>query len=130
MNNNTFDPFEYLRAIDANQTTPPPPPPPPPPLGPEAIKFWIFRRDGNIMGKIIGFGSFEHPQFGEQHTITVQLADTNELISAFLNGYLQEGMRRKDAQVGDLILIQFLGKQPGERFNRYRLEIDKNLDLF
>jgi hypothetical protein len=35
-------------------------------------------------------------------------------------------MRRQNAQVGDLILIQFLGKQLGERFNRFHLEIEKS----
>jgi hypothetical protein len=55
----------------------------------------------------------------------VNLADTNEPISAFLNGYLQEGMRRKNAQAGDLILIRFLGKQLHEKFNRFHLEIEK-----
>ncbi len=63
--------------------------------------------------------------------MTVSLANTNELISAFLNGWLQEGMRRKRAEVGDLILIQFLGKQQGERFNRFHLDIEKpNHDPF
>jgi hypothetical protein len=34
-------------------------------------------------------------------------------------------MRRQKANVGDLVLIQFLGKQAGERFNRFNLEIEK-----
>lgn len=121
MNQNNFDKFARLRTIASGQTTatvqdvdrnsP--------------VRNWNYEKDGNVMGTITGFSSFEHSQFGEQHTVIVRLADNNELISAFLNGYLQEGMRRKDAQVGDLILIQFLGKQPGERFNRFYLEIEK-----
>ena len=35
------------------------------------------------------------------------------------------GLHRKDAKVGNRILIKFFGMQPGERFNRYRLEIEK-----
>jgi hypothetical protein len=34
-------------------------------------------------------------------------------------------MSRKNAQVGDLVLIQFFGKQSGGRFNRFQLEIQK-----
>ena len=58
-------------------------------------------------------------------TIIVSLADSNELVSAFLSGWLQEGLRRQQAAVGDLILIQFFGKQEGERFNRFHLVIQK-----
>jgi len=48
---------------------------------------------------------------------------TLESFARFLT--LQEGIRRKRAEVGDLILIRFLGKQAGERFNRFHLEIEK-----
>ena len=111
---NNFDKFTRLKAIESGQTKAATEP-----------KFWNFEKDGNIIGTITGFNSFENPLYGEQHTVLVSLADSNELISAFINGYLQEGIRRKDAQVGDLILIQFLGKQPGERFNRFHLEVEK-----
>ena len=94
------------------------------------IKFWRFERDGDITGIITGFYQFEHPQFGEQHTVIVRLKDTDELISAFINCYLQEGIRRQKANVGDAIMIQFLGKQPDERFNRYYLVIKKNNTAF
>ena len=66
-----------------------------------------------------------HQTYGEQQTVIVKLADTDELVSAFLSDYLLEGLHRKDAKVGDRILIKFFGMQPGERFNRYRLEIEK-----
>jgi hypothetical protein len=114
MYENNFDPFAHLRAIESGQM----------PASTE-VRNWNFNNDGNIMGTITGFNSFEHPKYGEQHTVIVRLADTNELISAFLNGWLQEGIRRQNAQVGDLILIQFLGQQPNERFNRFNLEIQK-----
>jgi hypothetical protein len=126
MYQNNSDKFARLSAIQAGQTT--------------AIaqnlgnnnqaRNWNYKEDGNVMGTITGFDSFEHPQFGEQHTVIVRQADTNELVSAFLSGWLQEGVRRKEAQVGDLILIQFLGKQPGERFNRFHLEIEKTNTAF
>ncbi len=111
-----FDKFAKLKAIELGQA-----------MGSTAssVRFWNFERDGNVMGTITDFNSFTHSMYGEQHTVTVRLAKTDELISAFLNGWLQEGMSRKQATVGDLILIQFFGKQAGERFNRYHLEIEK-----
>jgi hypothetical protein len=118
-----FDKFAKLRAIESGQVT----------VSSTAsnVRFWNFEKDGNIMGTIIEFNSFTHQLYGEQHTVTVRLAEPDELISAFLCGWLQEGMRRKQAAVGDLILIMFFGKQAGERFNRYHLEIEKaQLDMF
>ncbi|MFI3217720.1 MAG: hypothetical protein QX189_01185 [Methylococcales bacterium] len=127
MYQNNADKFARLRTIESGQTT----------ATAQNVgnnnqaRNWNYEKDGNVMGTITGFDSFEHPQFGEQHTVIVRLADTNELVSAFLSGWLQEGMRRQNAQVGDLILIQFLGKQAGERFNRFNLEIEKpNHDPF
>lgn len=114
-NNDHSDKFARLRAIESGQ-----------PVDTPAIKFWNFEQDGNVLGTIMGFNSFHHFQFGEQYTVTVSLADTNELVSAFLSGYLQKGLSLNNAQVGDLILIQFLGRQPGERFNRFHLEIEKS----
>ena len=105
--------FAKLRAIASGQATAP------------NVRFWSFEKDGNILGTIVGFNSFMNPMYGEQHTITVRLAESNELVSAFLSNWLQEGLSRKQAAVGDLILIQFFGMQPGERFNRFNLEIEK-----
>lgn len=116
MYQNNTDKFARLHAIASGQTTVSTAP---------TARNWSYEKDGNVIGTIIDFDSFEHSQYGEQQIVIVSLADTNESISAFLNGYLQEGIRRKDAQAGDLILIQFLGKQPGERFNRLHLEIEK-----
>jgi hypothetical protein len=117
-----FDKFAKLRAIESGQATVP---------TAQNVRFWNFERDGNIMGTIIEFNSFTHQIYGEQHTVTVRLADSDELVSAFLSDWLQEGLHRKQAAVGDLILIQFLGRQAGERFNRYHLEIEKaQLDRF
>lgn len=111
------DKFSRLRDIQLNQNTHSAPG--------QNLKFWKFEQDGDILGTIVEFNSFTHPHFGEQHTVVVRLADTNELVSAFLSGWLQEGIRRKQAAVGDLVLIQFFGKLPGDRFNRFNLEIEK-----
>lgn len=114
--NNENDKFARLRAIangDGNGSSD------------DNVRHWSFERDGDILGIIYGFHSFMHPRFNEQKTMTVRLADSNELVSIFLNGWLQEGLRRKQAEVGDSILIRFFGMQPGERFNRYQLEIEK-----
>ena len=111
-----FDKFADLKAIESGQATP---------SSAQSVKFWNYERDGNIMGTITNFEQ-KHSKYGEQHTVEVRLAESNELVSAFLNAYLQVGMERKQAAVGDLVLIQYLGKRPGERFNRYVLEIEKN----
>ncbi len=74
------------------------------------------------MGTIVEFNGLAHPVYGKQHTITVRLAESDGLVSVFLSG---EGMKRKQAAVGDLVLIQFFGRQVGERFNRFNLEIEK-----
>jgi len=111
-----FDKFAKLRAIDSGQATVSTAP---------NIRCWSFERNGNIMGTIVEFNSFTHQVYGGQHTIIVRLAESDELVSAFLSDWLQEGMSRKQAAVGDLILIRFLGKQAGERFIRFHLEIEK-----
>ena len=112
-----FDKFARLRAIESGQE--------PISTAPN-VRFWNYEKDGNIIGTIVDFSSFMNQMFGEQqYTVIVSLADSNELVSAFLNGYLQEGLRRQQAAVGDLILIQFFGKQEGERFNRFHLVIHK-----
>ena len=105
------DEFARLRAIAAGQEA--------------DVKNWNYERDGNVMGTIVDFSSMNHQTYGEQQMVIVKLADTGELVSAFLNGWLQEGMRLNKAKVGDRILIKFFGMRPGERFNRFHLEIEK-----
>ena len=105
------DEFARLRAIAAGQEA--------------DVKNWSYESDGNVMGTIVEFSSLKNKTFGEQQTVIVKLADTDELVSAFLSDYLLEGLHRKDAKVGDRILIKFFGMRPGKRFNRYRLEIEK-----
>ncbi len=89
------------------------------------VRNWSFEKDGDMMGAITGFNSFTHPSFGEQRTVQVQL-ESGEVISAYLNGYLQQGMDRQQAAVGDLVLIQFFGKHPTGRHNLYQLDIQKD----
>ncbi|WP_340124191.1 hypothetical protein [Methylobacter svalbardensis] len=110
------DKFAKLRAIESGQVSVSTAP---------DVRNWSFEKDGNIMGTITGFDSFTHPSFGEQRTVIVRL-ESGEVISAFLNGYLQQGMDRQQAAVGNLVLIQFFGKPAGERFNRYHLVIQKD----
>lgn len=110
------DKFAKLKAIESGQA---------PASAAQNVRFWSFEKDGNIMGTIVNFGSFTHKSFGEQQTLIVRLAESDELISAILGDYLLEGMSRKRAAVGDLVLIQSFGKQPGKNYNRYNLEIQK-----
>jgi hypothetical protein len=105
------DEFARVRAIAAGQEA--------------DVKKWKYERDGNVMGTIVEFSSVKNKTYGEQQRVIVKLADTGELVSAFLNDYLLEGLHRKDAKVGDRILIKFFGMRPGECFNRYKLEIEK-----
>ncbi len=111
------DKFSRLKAIQQNQDVQS--------IAGQNLIFWDYDRDGDIIGTIVEFNSFPHPKYGMQHTVVVRLADSNELISAFLSGWLQEGMRRQQASVGDLVLIKYLGKQPGETFKRFHLVIEK-----
>ena len=104
------DEFARLRAIAAGQEA--------------DVKRWKYERDGNVMGTIVDFSSMNYQTYVEQQMVIVKLADTDELVSAFLNGWLQEGMRLNKAKVGDRILIKFFGMRPGERFNRFHLEIE------
>ncbi len=110
------DKFAKLRALASGQA---------PEITAPDVRFWNFEKDGDVMGTITGFNSFTLPVYGEQHTVIVQL-ESGEVISAFLNDYLQKGMDLKQAAVGDLVLIQFFGKPPGERYNRYYLVIQKD----
>jgi hypothetical protein len=115
------DRFSSLRAIASGQA--------PFPVSSSSApkpRFWKFEHDGNILGTIVGFNTFPSQLYNrEEHTIVVEL-ESGELISAFLNSYLQNAMQIHDAQVGDSILIAFFGKQNGERFNRYQVVVKKD----
>ncbi len=74
-----------------------------------------LQTDKPLIGTIKGF---EHDRYGTQKTVIV------ELISAILNPYLIDGMRRQN----DLVLNQLLGieRSPhGNTFNNFTLVVEK-----
>ncbi|MDO8937740.1 MAG: hypothetical protein Q7U98_01115 [Methylicorpusculum sp.] len=55
--------------------------------------------------------------------------ENGEVVSAFMNAYIANGMERSHAQPGDLVLIQLLGKaksQDGNQFNQYQVHVEKS----
>ncbi len=89
--------------------------------------FWKFPERGDLMGTIVGFNQFDNPNCGgTQYVIEIRLPNTSEIASAFLNDYLRDAMKRNNAQVGDKVIIRFLGKLPHERFYRYAVFFEKN----
>lgn len=88
---------------------------------------WTHEVGRPLIGKIKGFGQFLHDRFGMQETVIVEL-ETSELVSAILNAYLLDGMRRQNAQVNDFVLIQLLGKEKsphGNFYNKFQLIVEK-----
>ena len=80
-----------------------------------------------LIGIIKAFSSFVHDRYGKQETVIVEL-ESGEVVSAILNGYLQEGIVRQNAQVNDFIFIDLLGKEfskNGNCFNKFNLVIQK-----
>jgi hypothetical protein len=112
-----YDKYAELRAIvsgEAQATTPIP-------------AKWSYEIDRPLLGTIKGFSSFHHDRFGLQETVIVE-SESGELVSAILNQYLQNGMRIQKAEVNDLILIQFLGKElsvHNNTINKYNLVVQK-----
>lgn len=93
---------------------------------------WVHEVGNPLIGRIKGFSNFQHDRFGLQKTVIVEL-ESGELVSAILNGYLEEGIRRKQARVNDFVLIQLLGKSStnsGISFNRFQFEVMKDDELF
>ena len=88
--------------------------------------FWKFPEHGDLMGTIVDFNQFENARYGgTQYTIEVKLADTGEIASAFMNDYLCKAMDMNHAEIGDKILIRFLGMDATGRFNRFSVHFDK-----
>jgi hypothetical protein len=88
---------------------------------------WVHEIDKPLIGRIKGFSSFHHDRYGMQETVIVE-TESGELVSAILNDYLIEGMRRQRAEVNDLVFIEKLGQdnsKNGNCFNKYVLVIDK-----
>jgi hypothetical protein len=54
--------------------------------------------------------------------------ENGEVVSAFLNNYLANGMDMHHAEPGDLVLIKLLGKDKnprGNEFNKFQLAVEK-----
>lgn len=55
--------------------------------------------------------------------------ENGEVISAFMNAYMSNGMEQQNAETGDLVLIQLLGKarsQHSNSYNQFQLYIEKS----
>ncbi len=110
------DGFDNLRSIAAGQHD-----------GNDNKIFWKFEQMGDLIGTIVGFNQFDNPKYGMQYTVEIRLADTGEIASIFMNGYIRESMQRNSAKIGDKVLIKFLGLDPNGRFNKYFIRFDKSL---
>ena len=54
--------------------------------------------------------------------------ENGEVVSAFMNAYVANEMEKQNAQPGDLVLIQLLGKarsQHGNSYNQFQLYVEK-----
>ena len=89
--------------------------------------FWKYAVNKPLIGRISDFDSFEHDLYGKQETVIVELK-SGELVSAILNDYLINGMRCQNGAIGDLIRIDFQGKERsknGKTFNKFNMIIQK-----
>jgi hypothetical protein len=110
------DKFAHLKAIAAGESMPSSLP-----------DIWKHEVGNPLIGTIKGFSNFEHDRYGPQETVIVEL-ESGEHVSAILNSYLSNGMQIKHAEVGDLVLIQLLGKEKstnGSTFNKFNLVVEK-----
>lgn len=113
------DQFSYLKGIAAGEIKAP--------STSSDVKFWTHEPFNPLIGKILGFDAFEHPQYGKQETVIVERED-GEVVSAILTNYLQNGMTLQDGDVGDLVLIEKQGQERsryGKTFNKFLLVVQK-----
>lgn len=113
------DKYAHLKAIAAGEVKAPS-------LSSD-IRFWTHEPHQPLIGEILGFDSFDHPQYGRQETVIVERED-GEVVSAILTNYLQNGMQMQNGNVGDLVLIEKQGQERskyGKMFNRFRIVIEK-----
>lgn len=111
------DKFNHLKAIAAGESV----------EETSLPEIWRHEVGNPLIGTIQGFSSFEHDCYGTQETIIVELEDRRR-VSAILTPYLSTGMQMKHAEVGDLILIQLLGKERGHNgstYNKFNLVVEK-----
>jgi hypothetical protein len=88
---------------------------------------WQHEEHKPLIGTIKGFGEFHHDRYGLQKTVIVE-RENGEVVSAFMNVYIANGMERSHAQTGDLVLILLLGKaksQDGNQFNQFQVHVEK-----
>ncbi|WAR44595.1 hypothetical protein [Methylomonas rapida] len=113
--NNANDKFAKLKAIAAGEVSAQQPIP------------WQHEVNKPLIGTIKGFSEFHHDRFGPQKTVIVE-RENGEVVSAFMNAYVSNGMELQNAQPGDLVLIQLMGKaksQHGNQYNEFQLYIEK-----
>lgn len=111
--------FAHLNAIAAGEVKAPA-------LSNDII-FWEHQVDNPLVGEILGFDGFDHPQYGRQETVIVQ-RENDEVVSAILTNYLQNGMQMQNGEVGDLVLIEKQGQERskyGKMFNRFLIVVEK-----
>ena len=114
-NNAGNDKFAKLKAIAAGELLTKQPTP------------WQHEVNNPLMGIILGFSEFHHERFGLQRTVIVE-RENGEVVSTFMNNYIANGMKQHNAQPGDLVLIQLLGKaksQQGNQYNEFQLHVEK-----
>jgi len=90
---------------------------------------WQHEVNNPLIGTIKGFGEFQHERYGPQRTVIVE-RENGEVVSAFRNTYIANGMEQQNAQPGDLVLIQLLGKaksQHGNQYNEFQLHVEKSV---
>lgn len=110
-----YDKFAALKAIATGEATAPLP------------TIWAHEVNKPLIGTIKGFSRFQHDRYGMQETVIVEL-ESGELVSAILNPYLIDGMRRQNAEENDLVLIQLICKDisaHGNTFNKFNLVVQK-----
>ena len=113
------DKFSYLKKVATGEIQAP--------LMSSDAKFWTHEPFNPLIGKIIGFNSFEHPQYGRQETVIVE-RENGEVVSAILTNYLQTGMVLQNGDVGDLVLIEKQGQERskyGKTFNKFLFVVQK-----
>lgn len=113
------DKYAHLKAIASGEI--------PAPALSSDLRYWTHEPHQPLIGTILSFDEFEHPQYGTQHTVIVE-RENGEVVSAILTDYLQRGMEIQGGDIGDLVLIEKQGQERskyGKTFNKFQLVIEK-----
>ncbi|MFI3122736.1 MAG: hypothetical protein QX194_02225 [Methylococcales bacterium] len=108
--------FTYSKDIADSEFQPPPLP---------EVLCWEHELNKPLIGTIVTFSSFEHPQFGLQETVIVE-RENGEFVSAILNDYLQNAMMMQNGDIGNFIFIENQGQaksKNGNTYNKFELVI-------